>query len=132
MKSNEQKTKRKPKVMIEAIDASIKERLENAERILITGHIRPDGDAIGSMLALGLSLLNAGKDVQMVLPAGLPTAFSHLEGSELVQKETEGDIDLFISVDCADFGRIHEDLQSFGKPTINIDHHITNEKYAEK
>ena len=117
--------------MIEAIDASIKERLGNAEKILITGHIRPDGDAIGSMLALGLSLLNAGKDVQMVLPAGLPTAFSHLEGSELVQKETEGDIDLFISVDCADFSRIHEDLQSFGMPAINIDHHITNEKYAE-
>ena len=117
--------------MIKALDASIKLRLGEAERILISGHIRPDGDSIGSMLGLGLSLMNAGKDVQMVLPGGLPHAFAHLEGSELVQKETEGEIDTFISVDCADFARIPEDLQSFGMPAINIDHHISNEEYGE-
>ena len=117
--------------MIERIDASIKRRLGDAKKILITGHIRPDGDAIGSMLGLGLALLKAGKDVQMILPAGLPHVFAHLEGSELVEKETEGEIDLFISVDCAEFSRIHEDLQSFGNPHINIDHHITNTNYAE-
>jgi len=117
--------------MTEALNASIKRRLGIAEKILITGHIRPDGDAIGSMLGLGLSLQHVGKDVQMVLPAGLPDAFRHLEGSELIKKETEGEIDTFIVVDCADFKRIHEDLQSFGIPDINIDHHITNENYAE-
>ena len=117
--------------MTEAVDASIKERLGDARKILITGHIRPDGDAVGSMLGLGLALLRAGKDVQMVLPAGLPHAFDHLQGSELIEKEVEGEIDLFISVDCADFHRIHEDLQSFGYPHINIDHHISNTNYAE-
>lgn len=117
--------------MTEILDASIKRRLGEAEKILITGHIRPDGDAVGSMLGLGLSLQNAGKDVQMVLPDGLPSVFRHLEGSEFVQKETEGEIDTFISVDCAEFSRIHENLQSFGFPTINIDHHITNKNYAE-
>ena len=117
--------------MTTALDASIKKRLGDANRILITGHIRPDGDAVGSMLGLALALENVGKDVQMVLPAGLPYAFSHLKGSEFIQKEVEEEVDTFIVVDCADFKRIHEDLQSFGAPDINIDHHITNENYAK-
>ena len=117
--------------MKERLDASIKRRLGVAEKILVTGHIRPDGDAIGAMLALGLSLIHAGKNVQMVLPDGLPAAFRHLEGSERVEKEVEGDIDTFITVDCADFDRVHENLQSFGTPALNIDHHITNKNFAE-
>ena len=117
--------------MTEAIDAEIKAHLGKARRILITGHIRPDGDAVGSMLGLGLALEKAGKHVQMVLPAGLPHVFNHLEGSDLIQEEVEGEIDTFISVDCAEFSRIHEELQTFGEPLINIDHHITNKKYAE-
>ncbi len=117
--------------MTETTDASIMRRLGEAEEILITGHIRPDGDAIGSMLGLGLALLGAGKNVQMVLPDGLPKAFRHLEGSNLVKKEAEGSVDTFIVVDCADFDRVHEDLKYLGIPAINIDHHITNENYAE-
>ncbi len=117
--------------MTEAIDAKIKARLGEARRILITGHIRPDGDAVGSMLGLGLALEKVGKHVQMVLPAGLPHVFEHLKGSELVQREVEGEIDTFISVDCAEFSRIHEELQTFGEPFINIDHHITNTEYAD-
>ncbi len=117
--------------MNEDIDASIKERLGDAGKILITGHIRPDGDAVGSMLGLGIALENAGKRVQMVLPAGLPHVFEHLEGSERIQREVEGEIDTFISVDCAEFSRIHKELQTFGEPFLNIDHHITNTKYAE-
>ncbi len=117
--------------MIETTDASILRRLGEAESILITGHIRPDGDAVGSILGLGLVLLDAGKKVQMVLPDGMPSVFRHLEGSELVKTEFEGDIDTFITVDCADFKRVHENLQPLGTPALNIDHHITNEKYAE-
>jgi phosphoesterase RecJ-like protein len=117
--------------MTETNDASIKRRLGDADRILVTGHIRPDGDAVGSILGLGLALIEAGKDVQMVLPDGLPTAFSHLEGSNLIKTELEGAVDTFITVDSADFQRVHEDLQALGKPALNIDHHITNENYAE-
>lgn len=116
--------------MIDITDASIQRRLGEAERILITGHIRPDGDAVGSLIGLGLTLLDAGKDVQMVLPDGLPSVFRHLEGSDLVKTEMEGDADTFITVDCADFRRVHESLQILGAPAINIDHHITNENYA--
>ena len=117
--------------MTETNDALIKRRLGDAEEILITGHIRPDGDAVGSLLGLGLSLLEAGKNVQMVLPDGLPSVFRHLDGSELVKTSVDGAIDTFITVDSADFRRIHEDLHAFGTPALNIDHHITNENYAE-
>ena len=118
-------------MMTDSINTSIKRRLGAADNILLASHIRPDGDAIGSLLALGLALRNAGKDVQMVLPDGLPAAFSHLEGIELIQKEVEGDIDTFIVLDCGDFNRVHENLRSFGTPAINIDHHITNDNFAE-
>ena len=117
--------------MIETNDASIKRRLGEAERILVTGHIRPDGDAVGSILGLGLALLDAGKNVQMVLPDGVPIAFRHLEGCDLIKTELEGEVDTFITVDSPAFRRVHEDLQSLGKPALNIDHHITNENYAE-
>lgn len=117
--------------MTEAIDALIRQRLGKAESILITGHLRPDGDAVGSLLGFGLALLEAGKDVQMVLPDGLPSVFRHLEGSDLVKTEIDGAIDTFITVDCADFRRVHDDLQFLGTPALNVDHHITNENYAE-
>lgn len=117
--------------MTDTNDASIKRRLGDAERILVTGHIRPDGDAVGSMLGLGLALREAGKDVQMVLPDGVPSAFRHLEGSEQITKAWDGEIDTFITVDSADYQRIHADFHILGKPALNIDHHITNENYAE-
>ena len=47
-------------------------KLKSSQRFLIVSHIRPDGDAIGSLLGLGLALLNVGKDVHMVLADGIP------------------------------------------------------------
>ena len=61
--------------MNEEIIGAIKVRLENAKNIVIAAHVRPDGDAIGSLLGLGLALLNAGKSVQMVLVDGVSTSF---------------------------------------------------------
>ena len=49
-------------------------RIEQADRIMVTAHTRPDGDAIGSVLALGLGLQAEGKQVQMVLADGVPNA----------------------------------------------------------
>jgi bifunctional oligoribonuclease and PAP phosphatase NrnA len=116
--------------MTEDIIAAIKERLGDAQKILITSHVRPDGDAVGSLLGLGLALQNAGKTVQMVLADGMPSSFKYLEGSDRVRKEADGDFDLFITVDCADFKRIGKSFQSFRQPDVNIDHHITNERFG--
>lgn len=100
--------------------------LRNAQRILVLSHIRPDGDAVGSLLGLGLALKAADKDVTMVLPEGLPEFFSHLEGSELIGARPAGEYDLIIVVDCSDLDRVGEALPDHQNPDINIDHHPTN------
>jgi phosphoesterase RecJ-like protein len=113
------------------LNAAIKARIASAKRILVVSHVRPDGDAIGSLLALGLALQGAGKTVQMVLSDGVPASFRHLPGHEQVRKEPEGEIDLFITVDCADFRRTGKQFENFRKPDINIDHHVTNERFGQ-
>lgn len=112
------------------LDEKIRNRISEAKRIGITTHIRPDGDAIGSSLGLGLCLLAAGKQVQMVLRDGLSHTFEFLEGSDLYQTSFTEECDLYIAVDCSDLKRVGGVLD--GK-TVNIaiDHHITNENFAE-
>ena len=73
------------------VHAAIRQQFGNARRILIVSHIRPDGDAIGSLLGLGLALIDAGKDVRMVLVDGVPLTFRYLEGSSLIHRGT-GDL----------------------------------------
>ena len=109
----------------------IKDRLSVASNIVIASHVRPDGDAVGSLLGLGLALRDAGKSVQMILVDGAPASFKHLAGSELIKKEPAGDHDTFITVDCADFKRTGKVFENFGQPDINIDHHKTNERFGK-
>lgn len=109
----------------------IKDRLDAAKKIVIASHVRPDGDAIGSLLGLGLALHDAGKSVQMVLADGVPSSFKYLEGSKFIEKEPKGNHDTFITVDCADFKRTGSIFEKFGQPDINIDHHKTNEKFGK-
>ena len=116
--------------MESAIIKKIGDRLNEAQSILIASHVRPDGDAIGALLAIGLALQGAGKTVQMVLQDGVPGSFRHLAGSDQVQKEPKGEWDTFISVDCADFKRLGKPFESIRTPDINIDHHITNERFG--
>lgn len=108
-----------------------REKITAAKNILIVSHVRPDGDAIGSLLGLGLALQKSGKQVEMVLNDGVPALFRHLPGAEQVKTAPQNDFDLFITVDCADFKRAGPQFQSMRKPDINIDHHITNEKYGQ-
>lgn len=117
--------------MNEGTTGVIKERLEESKNVLIASHVRPDGDAIGSLLGLGLALLDAGKSVQMVLVDGVPFSLSHLEGSDRIVKEPTGEHDTFITVDSADFRRLGKAFQNFGQPDINIDHHKTNENFGK-
>ncbi len=117
--------------MDKQLTGEIKERLAIAKKIVIASHVRPDGDAIGSLLGLGLALRDAGKSVQMVLADGVPSSFKYLDGSELIHKEPKGEHDTFITVDCADFKRTGKVFENFGQPDINIDHHVTNEKFGK-
>ena len=117
--------------MTDQISGDIKNRLADAKKVVIASHVRPDGDAIGSLLGLGLALIEAGKTVEMILVDGAPSSFRFLEGSELIKKEPTGDHDTFITVDCADFKRTGKIFENFGQPDINIDHHKTNEKFGK-
>lgn len=117
--------------MTEEVLGAIKKCLAESNNVVVVSHVRPDGDAIGSLLGLGLALINAGKTVQMVLVDGVPASYRHLEGSELIVKEPTAQYDTFITVDCADFRRVGKVFESFGKPHINIDHHKTNEKFGQ-
>jgi len=117
--------------MDQALNDKIKDRLANAKSILVASHVRPDGDAIGSLLGLGLALQQAGKQVQMVLADGVSSSFRHLEGSDQIKTKIDGAFDTFITVDCADFKRTGKIFESVGQPDINIDHHITNEKFGK-
>jgi phosphoesterase RecJ-like protein len=117
--------------MNEQLTAAIKTRLVESQNVLAVSHVRPDGDAVGSLIAMGLALHGAGKNVQMVLVDGVPSSFKYLEGVEQVRKSPEGTVDTFITLDCADLRRTGKGLEAFGQPDINIDHHITNEKFGK-
>lgn len=112
------------------LQEKIKHRIQAAQRVLITSHVRPDGDAIGSSLALGLALLDAGKQVQVVLSDGIPASFRHLPGSEMIRTKADGKFDLVISVDCSDLNRVGKALDGYHAPDIVIDHHITNDAFG--
>jgi bifunctional oligoribonuclease and PAP phosphatase NrnA len=112
------------------LQEKIRDRIQAAQRVLITSHVRPDGDAIGSGLALGLALLDAGKQVQVVLSDGIPASFKHLPGADMVRTKAEGEFDLIISVDCSDLKRVGDALDGYHTPDIVIDHHITAEAFG--
>ncbi len=106
--------------------SALKAQIDAAHRILLTSHIRPDGDAVGSLLGLGLALQDIGKEVNLVLEDGVPVIFRHLPGSEEIYKKPIGVYDLTIALDCSDISRVGNVLDEHGQADINIDHHPTN------
>ncbi len=111
------------------IDQEIIRAIQQANSIAIISHIRPDGDALGSLLGMGLSLEQTGLQVQMVLADGVPASFRHLPGAEKVVRRITGEVDLTAVLDCSDLNRTGGVLED--RPVdINIDHHITNLNFA--
>jgi phosphoesterase RecJ-like protein len=106
-------------------------RIQQAHKVMVISHIRPDGDAVGSLLGLGLALEQAGKQVQMVLADGLPENFRFLTHSEKITHQGQGPVDLTIVVDCSDIDRIGPVINGQKTPDINIDHHKTNRNFAQ-
>lgn len=118
---------------------TITESMEKAQTIGIGGHVRPDGDCIGSCLALCYYLKKKypNKTVDVYLEY-VQDEFKFLPNSDKVISEiSSSDIqsyDAFIVLDCGDLDRLEfsEPLFHAAKTTINIDHHITNQKFADK
>jgi phosphoesterase RecJ-like protein len=114
---------------LDKVQEQIQEKLRNSQRPLIFSHMRPDGDAIGSIVGLGLVLQKAGKNPCLVLEDGLPAKYRFIKGSELISKKPAESHDLIVVLDCSDLRRLGDSFSSL-TVDINIDHHITNEKFA--
>lgn len=105
---------------------------EGASTVLVTSHQRPDGDAIGSLLALHISLKEKGHVSHAILAEEVPQRFRFLPQASSIQETTHNQFDLVIAVDCADRDRLSLPPQ-FAELAIdlNIDHHPTNTNFAK-
>lgn len=105
--------------------------LKPAQTITVLSHIRPDGDAVGSLLALARILERMDKRAVPVLPDGMPGRFRFLPGAERVQSSLPGEADLVVAVDCSDLARLGLLAEPLGgRVDLNIDHHATNTRFG--
>ena len=114
--------------------------LRGSENIYITSHVNPDGDAVGSCLALGMALENEGKKAAVVVES-FGKKYSIIPGRHLLFIESDNIKQLpefadptFISLDCADISRLSGfsgDLFGKAKETISIDHHYSNTNFSK-
>ncbi|MFT4550770.1 MAG: phosphoesterase RecJ-like protein [Pseudoalteromonas tetraodonis] len=115
--------------------SEIGDAIRASERIVILSHARPDGDAIGSQVALGESLRAAGKTVQLLNEDGTPLALEFLPCSDSVAMPLGNvEADLVIALDTANKVRLGArclDAIAGISPLINIDHHKSNELYGD-
>lgn len=106
------------------------------DRFLVVSHVNPDGDAIGSTLAIGHMLQQLGKSVIMINEGAVPVKFHFLPGHDQVGNYSlagaKPAFDCVISVDCADYSRIGKVHEWFPDqvPLLNIDHHPTNDSFG--
>ena len=107
------------------------EIITNNKKIGIFAHISPDGDAIGSSLALYMGLLQLKKDVDVICD-DYSDVFKFLSHIDDIKKEGTKDYDLCIALDCADRKRLYDPNNSFDEAavTISIDHHSSNTFFA--
>ncbi len=115
--------------MLQHIAALIKEK----DGFTIITHVSPDGDALGSSLALYGALVQMGKRAQVVCQNEVPRAYRFLPWAETVLlPENAQQTEYAVSVDCADRQRLGTAIALFdgAKETANIDHHGTNIGFA--
>lgn len=111
--------------------------IQTRRHFVIASHYRPDGDAIGSTLALGLALCALGKQAELWNEDPVPARYAFLPGADLIQPPSPAlpdGTDAFICVDTGDLKRIGDTAAArFAEApyTINIDHHATNSLYAD-
>lgn len=112
---------------------TIMEEIKKAEKIVILTHETPDGDAVGSSLAMKLALKSIGKEADCIIPE-YSSCFSFLPGVEEIKKESDVEkYDLAIALDCAD-GKILKGYEKYyekAKVKIVIDHHGSNKMYGD-
>jgi len=108
--------------------------LKNSNHIIIASHKNPDGDAIGSLIAMGLALEALNKNITLYNESPIPSAYRFLPSVERIVRQIKktNTYDTAIILDCADFQRIGKISSVISKipVIINIDHHITNTRFG--
>ena len=121
--------KPQPQIIQRILDA-----LRAAKTICVVGHIRPDGDCVGSQLGLTLALQAEGKKVVCWNQDDMPQKYRFLDRDGLFQKPKRGlKFDCVVATDCASFERLGQvgPFIARRKPLINIDHHESNSRYGD-
>lgn len=113
------------------------EAIRNADSIAIGGHVRPDGDCVGSCLGLYSYAKEQFPDKQIdVYLETIPEPFQFLKRADEIRHEITDDqsYDLFIALDCGDKGRLGFSAPLFesAKRTLCVDHHVSNQAFADK
>ena len=115
----------------EGISAAI----SRAESVCICGHVNPDGDTIGGILAMRLILQNMGKHVRVFCQDRIPDQFRFLPGAEEIRRPEDNteNFDLFLAVDVSDAARLGtcSKLMDCCTESAQIDHHGTNIGYLK-
>ncbi|BBM51412.1 phosphoesterase RecJ domain-containing protein [Leptotrichia trevisanii] len=125
--------------------------IKSSKNIVLTAHINPDGDALGSLLAFYFMINeyckknNTKKMVKIIIDDKLPKYMRHFKDTELIWSyekfseefkqnfQNDEKFDLFISLDCANEERYGKsiEIKKLSKKSINIDHHISNTEHAD-
>lgn len=119
---------------IKTMNKIIKYINEN-NNFLICSHISPDGDSLGSSIALGLILKKLGKTVTYHIDPIISNNYSFLldiEDIKSTKNNKNNKYDIGICLDCSSLDHLyHSDILKKCKTTINIDHHISNQSYGD-
>lgn len=112
-------------------------QLEGVKTVAIAGHIRPDGDCVGSCLATYNYIKAWFPQIQAdIYLEPIPNIFKFLKNSDKIQSAYDNDTayDLCIVQDCGDAGRLGGALKYFqsAKKTVCIDHHVSNDNFADE
>ncbi len=107
--------------------------LRDHRSFLISSHVNPDGDCIGSQLALAWYLRSRGKEVVVYNADAVPNKLAFLEGSDLITNQRPArTFDVVAVVDASNPDRLGwTGYQSFAPKTVNIDHHRDNTRFAD-
>ena len=99
---------------------------------LVAGHVRPDGDCIGSCLGLFGLLEQMGKRVRFFTPGPLPDFLAFLPNSERIETDIPTHWPSVVNyVDSSDPTRVHEEFRPAGAFLVNIDHHLSNSQFGQ-
>ncbi|QQY80695.1 phosphoesterase RecJ-like protein [Keratinibaculum paraultunense] len=107
--------------------------IKNSNKLCICSHVEPDGDNIGSTLALGMALMKMNKDVRLLRVDDIPQKYLFLPNIEFIKEhDIDEGIDTFIALDCSDMDRlgIGKKVALKANNVINIDHHISNTNFG--